>query len=323
MLPITKNQNRKTHSKVFNLVLLALILIIWSCSTTETTDSTPRVDTIDLYETQVPLLYTGVKADGTPNTNLLLSGFVKYPADGRLLNFEVADNEYGITTDTTSGDLFQYSMLRVANSMFSNSISGNDTISINVVVTAKNGSGRATLTLTTDYDLIGDGLNFAGLNRRVVSDGCEVKAGILAEDIGGSGNSFFWSARFRPGNDAIIVTNITDEGGGLMTTNDSGNIALANNGFDGSGVLGIAYENNIFSGRYRLENSSSPLSRNVYPWYSALTFTIPRPNDPAFASNNEPYNANVRNGIPMTFFGITSTAVSPTNNFVDYQCNAS
>ncbi len=344
MLPISKNQNRKTYRKVFNLALLALILIIWSCSTTETTGSSSRVDTIDLYETQVPLLYTGFKADGTANTNLLLSGFVKYPADGRLLNFEVADNEYGITTDTTSSDFFQYSMLRVA----SNDITNASDINIDVVVTAKNGSGRAKLTLTTDISF-GDILHFAGINRRVASDGCEVKFGIIG--AGATDNtSYNWFARFKPGPGVYISTrpetmssDVPVTNNGIVTTNevvstnfvDTPNINLALVGLDGSGNVGYAYgttridddgnvyQTNIFTGRYTIENSPNPLLANVYPSYSALTLTIPRPNNPSFVSTDEPLNANVRNGVPVTFFGSSVTYESPTDNFVDYQCRAS
>ncbi len=309
MLPITKNQNRKTHRKVFNLALLALILIIWSCSTTETTGSSSRVDTIELYESQVPLLYTGLKADGTPNTNLLLSGFVKYPADGRLLNFEVADNEYGITADTTSSDFFQYSMLEVTNWNVTN---GAD-ININVAITPKDNPAISNnLTLILNHDIRrGITLSFAGLNRRVFSGGCEVKIGAVAGG-GDSAFGFNWFARFKPG-DGVY--------------NGSTNINLAFTGLDPESNIGVDTTSkntiNIFSGSYTIENSPNPLLAKQYPWYSLLTFTIPPPNDPAFADTSNPTNANIRNGIAMTFLGSNSNAQTRTDNFIDYQCNAS
>ncbi len=342
----TKKNLRKIFNSALNLVLLALILIIWSCSTTETTDSTPRVDTIELYESRVPLIYTGTNADGTPNENLLLSGFVKYPADGRLLNFTVADNEYGITVDTTSDDPFQYSMLQVADSGITTNINIATMVSIEVVITAKNGPGRTNLTMSSiaPYEAsfgpngerssgavsetsgtfgAGQGFHYAGLNRRVVPDGCEVKFSSVVNSAN-STFAFNWFARFMDG-DGVY--------------NGSTNINLALDGLNGRGGVRVIPQTSVFNSitdssssvrtvldHYTIVNSPNQLFPNIRsPWYSGVIFTIPRPGHPDFAGTpsnptNAGYNANVRRGTPMQFLAGTTTFEQITHHAIDHQC---
>ncbi len=359
-----KNQNRKTFRKAINLALLALSLIIWSCTTTEivyifrddgntsntndgtggntsntndgtggntsntndgtggnTSNTNNSVERIVLYENLVPLIYTGIDATGEPNRNLLLSGFVKHPADGRLLDFVVDSNPYGITVDDTSDDPFQYSMLRVGDGSFTNA----SDVAINVSVIAKDGSGTNNLTITTDRQLIGSEiLHFAGLSRRMVADGCEIKAGAAAGNSFHSTFSFNWFARFRPGP-------------GVYNSSTT-NIDLAIAGLNGRGNVGLIFRANLFndltndstihlsspvtaSPYYSLGNYPLSSSTRAFPWYSEVTFTVPRPDHPNFANSSNPYNANVRNGVPISLFAGTVVSETTSNNFIDYQCN--
>ncbi len=317
----TIKNNKNSLKKIFNLALLGLGLIIWSCSTTDTTGfEAGRVDSIELYQSRVPLLYLGTNASGEPNENLLLSGFVKSPADGRLLNFEVANNDYGVSVDTTSGDLFQYSMLRVSNI----DIATASGVDINVVVSAKNGSARANLILSTE-SVVGtvrsgftnDIYFFAGLNQRPApGGGCEIKYGSIATGATGSNFVFSWFARFRPGDGVYYPTRttitrneqtITNAMGVITGTNvitttnmtDTRDINLASVGLNGAGGVRVLLQENPFNSsgvdnsftsirtvadNYTIVNSPNNLFPTIFsPWYSALIFTIPGPGDPDFA----------------------------------------
>ncbi len=328
MLPISKNQNRKTYRntlrKVFNLALLALVLIIWSCSTTETTSagSPSGIDRIELYEDRVPLIYTGTNADGTPNANLLLSGFVKYPADGRLLNFTVTNNPY-MSIETNSTDLFEYSMLRVLDPDLTDStfLGSSSSISIGVVVTAKNGLGRTNLIITSEsLAPPNPGFYFGGLNRRVVSTGCQVRSRVVVYP--GSNTAVYnWYQRF-----ADSDANIHLSGNGLFNrTRNWRSIVQAN---DFSGLSETANDNStgsITRGIYTVENTPPTLVATDinYPMYSSLTFTIPRPNDPAFADTSNPTKAKVSRGIAMRFLvsTISTEEIVTKDEAIDYQCN--
>ncbi len=185
-----------------------------------------------------------------------------------------------------------------------------------------NPADRTSLTLLGVSDQFG-GLKFFSSSRRVVSGGCEVKFGALILEPG-STLAFNWFARFKPG-DGVY--------------NGSTNINLALVGLNGSGVAGVIPQANLFSGLMNTGSRQqvSPVTVSRYytivnnpvnfatilvtPWYSELTFTIPLPNDAFFAGTDDPYKANVRNGIAMRFLASTVTTEAINPDYIDHQCN--
>ncbi len=166
---------------------------------------------------------------------------------------------------------------------------------------------------------------FAGLNRELTSEGCRVQLGV-AVDSGSSTFAFNWFARFIPG--------------GNVLSSSTNNINLALVGLDGQGGVGVIPQSNSFndivgnndtpqfvsplrvSQYYTIVNSPVRLTPTISsPFYSSLVFTIPQPNDAAFADTgtSNPTNANVRNGVPMQFAAsaVTSEVNSPA---IDHRC---
>ncbi len=301
-----KNQNRRTckntFKKIFNLALLSLGIIAWSCSTTETTESIPRVDRIELYESRVPLIFTGTNAEGQPAANLLLSGFVKYPSDGRLLNFTVTNNPY-LSIETDSTDLFEYSMLQVQENVI-----GSTNIFVGVNLSLKDNPAVSTnltvISLSRDMFFRNiSSFNFAGLNRRLVSGGCQVKFGLIAD-----------------GKQSIFAFSFYANFQGRTNNNNLADIYLIQAGLDGFGVPGINYESStsILSNQSMIINGPTEGVGTITPgfsWYSSFTFTFPSPTDPDYSSID-----NVVNATPLQFLASSTTEQILTPH-IDYNCN--